>query len=217
VRRRQKTTVDTVLIGHHVEVVVNRALRTFLVAAAALTLGSAVACAGGSSPSGGVNAAESTATSAPSSTAAPPAGESTATSASPARCHSRQLAGTNPVNEGAAGSVIVHIALKNVGTASCTVSGYLASVLLFDGAGTPLPTTVTRESGEHPTVVLAPGASATALLRYQNPDLVDGCGTPPRSHSLLVTPPGETLPLLVHSAAGLTPCAGKLFTVPVRP
>jgi hypothetical protein len=138
-----------------------------------------------------------------------------APAAAPAPCHSTQLTAGHTLTEGAAGSVIVHIRLTDVGTTSCSLSGYVGAEL-FDDAGTPLPTTVTREGGERSTVVLAPGASATALLRYRDPGLVPGCHAV-RSHSLLVTPPGRRLPLLVHSTAGLSPCGGALFTVPVRP
>jgi hypothetical protein len=137
------------------------------------------------------------------------------TAAAPAPCHSTQLTAGHTFTEGAAGSMIAHIRLTDVSTTSCSISGYVG-VELFDGAGTPLPTTVTREGGERPTVVLAPGASATALLRYPDPDLVPGCH-PVRSHWLLVRPPGRRLPLLVHSPAGLSPCGGALFTVPVGP
>ncbi|HEV7826446.1 MAG TPA: DUF4232 domain-containing protein [Mycobacteriales bacterium] len=146
---------------------------------------------------------------------AAPAGAAPAAAAAPARCHSTQLAGTHPFSEGAAGSVIAHILLTDTSGTSCTVHGYVGA-LLFGRAGTPLPTTVTREGGEDPTVLLAPGASATALIRYENPDNVPGC-RPLRSHWLLVTPPSERLPLLVHSPIGLAPCHGALFTVPVRP
>jgi Domain of unknown function (DUF4232) len=69
---------------------------------------------------------------------------------------------------GAAGSIYYSLYLTNLSRRACTVRGY-PSVSAVDLAGRQVGRVATRETGTRPaTLTLAPGATATAVLRVTN-------------------------------------------------
>ena len=153
-----------------------------------LTTGLALAaCGGGGGTSGGSGtgasgttgsstATTATGTSSGSSSAGSPGTTTTGSSASSsgaataasARCTAgttRTRAVTEP-GGGAAGSYGVEVVTTNTGRASCTLKGFPGVSLTAPGTGAQLGAAADREPGQtSPLVRLAPGASATALVR----------------------------------------------------
>lgn len=116
------------------------------------------------------------------------AGSGSAGSGSTGRdaCAVADLAGSiEPGSGGAAGSVVVHLALRNTGTTTCTVQGWPGVSFVGGGDGTQIgaPATLDR-SAPHPTVSLAPGSTAVAPLKVTRAENV------PSSDCSLVTPEG---------------------------
>lgn len=117
---------------------------------------------GTSSPPG--SAATSTGSASPGSGAgssgAGPAGATRCTAAT-----TRTRAVTDP-GGGAAGSFGVELVTTNTGRAACTLEGFPGVSLTAPGSGAQLGAAADREPEEaSPSVRLAPGASATALVR----------------------------------------------------
>ena len=130
-------------------------------------------------------------------------------------CPAGVLSGSVAGSSGAAGTIEVTIALRNTGTATCTLGGY-PGLQLLDAAGVQLPTHVVR-AGSYPftdfapsTVTLAAGGTAYVNLGYS--DVPSGSETScPKAASLWVTPPGAYDHLTTTLA--LAPCAGGTVTV----
>jgi hypothetical protein len=104
--------------------------------------------------------------------------------------------------EGTAGSLGRVYQLQNSSSAPCTLLGY-PGLALLGGSSAPLPTTVVRQPGlPEVTVNLAPGGSA-----YFSASWPDGTGyagaSCPTSTSLEITPPNDTMQLLVTGAGGV--------------
>ncbi|HEY0559838.1 MAG TPA: DUF4232 domain-containing protein [Frankiaceae bacterium] len=133
------------------------------------------------------------------------------------RCHTSQLAATIDSVQGAAGSSIAAVTLRNASADTCTIQGYVG--LAFERGGQQVPTTVNRDTSLAATVVtLAPGATTRFQARANNiPSGTDTSCQPAPDH-LLLTPPDETDPLTltVKATDGSTfaPCT---TTVEVRP
>ena len=103
------------------------------------------------------------------------------------------------------GSVYTPLVINNVGTRTCTVHGY-PGVSLLDASGSQIDAPATRDTGvAATTVVLAPGASAAALLHTVNGALF---GIPCRGPSAKVRiyPPDEYDAIVI--AAAYTECHG---------
>lgn len=141
------------------------------------------ACGGGGGTSGGSGtssgATPPTATSTSSSSSSPASSSSTAstgsassssgtTPAATVRCTAattRTRAVTEP-GGGAAGSYGVELVTTNTGRTACTLEGFPGVSFTAPGTGAQLGAAADRESGQTaPLVRLAPGASATALVR----------------------------------------------------
>ncbi|MFJ6027774.1 DUF4232 domain-containing protein [Pseudarthrobacter sp. NPDC092424] len=107
------------------------------------------------SPSG---SATPDASGAPSSTAA----------GSPALCKAEGLsAATDATGGGAAGSVYMKLMLTNKGTEPCLLRGFPGVSLVADATGAPIGAPASRDNTAAPVdVLLAPGKSGTAVLRY---------------------------------------------------
>ena len=93
-------------------------------------------------------------------------------------CTGESMSGTFAIVPGSpgAGTVVYRLRVRNDSPVSCFVSGFPKAQLLGQG-GTELPTSETPEqagTGTAPRVVLAPGAAATADVRF-SPD-VPGTG-----------------------------------------
>jgi hypothetical protein len=115
-------------------------------------------------------------------------------------CSGSQLAGSFSVVRGSAGAgnISYRLALRNVSSSTCTVTG-LPQGRLLSKAGKPLPTHVQAAMPGALTAILvrlAPGAHAYAEARF-SPD-VPGVGEPvagrrcePIAYRFRVTAPGE--------------------------
>lgn len=174
------------------------------------------ACGGGSSPPAARHATTTTTTAPSTSTTA--AGVTTTTAAATATtaagghgCGFSQLA-VSSSSQGAAGHIGVVLVFKNTSTATCTLVGY-PGVAGLDSAGQQVVQATRTPSGfmggisgsTPPTVTLAPGASASALI--ESTDVPTGNETScPTYASLLVTPPNTTQSVTI--AQSLPGCSG---------
>jgi uncharacterized protein DUF4232 len=91
------------------------------------------------------------------------------------RCHGIQLGGTftGVPNSAGAGNIVYRLALHNLSSSTCTLTGLPQDVLLLSSTGAKLPTHVrTAFPGRMPVLVrLAPGKVAYANARF-SPDVV---------------------------------------------
>lgn len=138
------------------------------------------------------------------------AGSGSAGSGSAGRdaCAVSDLAGSiEPGSGGAAGSVVVHLALRNTGTTTCTVQGWPGVSFVGGGDGTQIgaPATLDR-SAPHPTVSLAPGSTAVAPLKVTRAENVPSSDcSPVTPEGFRVYPPGSEQSLFV-AATSYTAC-----------
>ncbi|QWS33145.1 DUF4232 domain-containing protein [Curtobacterium aetherium] len=138
------------------------------------------------------------------------AGSGSAGSGSAGRdaCAVADLAGSiEPGSGGAAGSVVVHLALRNTGTTTCTVQGWPGVSFVGGGDGTQIgaPATLDR-SAPHPTVSLAPGSTAVAPLKVTRAENVPSSDcSPVTPEGFRVYPPGSEQSLFV-AATSYTAC-----------
>ena len=109
-------------------------------------------------------------------------------------CLGSDLSGAFTVVPGSAGAgqIAYSLTVKNTSDRPCSVRGVPKGTLL-GASGTPLPTNV-KSSGGSRTIVLPPGASATAAARF-SPDVAgDGDSQTgacqPTAHTLQVTADG---------------------------
>lgn len=141
------------------------------------------------------------------------AGGGTAASAG-ARCAASSLTGSvESGSGGAAGSVYVHLALRNTGTTTCTLQGWPGVSFVGDTNGTQIGNAASEDrASAHPTVTLTPGATAVAPLRItQTANYPAGKCDPTSPDGLRVYPPGSRESLFVpytDSAA----CRSKAVT-----
>lgn len=110
------------------------------------------------------DSASPSATSTPDATAAP----SSSAAGSPALCKAAALtAATDATGGGAAGSVYMKLMLTNKGTTPCVLRGYPGVSLVANATGAPIGAPATRDNtAASVDVLLAPGKSGTAVLRY---------------------------------------------------
>ncbi|WP_391530124.1 DUF4232 domain-containing protein [Candidatus Frankia nodulisporulans] len=76
--------------------------------------------------------------------------------------------------EGAAGSTYERLVLTNTGTVTCALRGF-PGVSYLDAAGAQVGAAATRTGAAATTVSLAPGGSASAVLRIVHPGIQEGC------------------------------------------
>ena len=151
--------------------------------------GRLVACLAAAALAAGLAASAATAAAAP---------------ASAAPCNASQLSGHLRQSSGAAGTIGLSFAFKNISPATCALQGF-PRLKLRNAAG-PLPTRV-RHGGlailEHPAlpVVLAPGKVASLLVTYS--DVPTGAATScPTATTLVVILRGGHGRLLVPATIG---------------
>ncbi|MBL7495453.1 DUF4232 domain-containing protein [Frankia sp. CNm7] len=137
----------------------------------------------------------------------------------PAACLSLALRPSIVGSEGAAGSVYVTVGYKNVGFRSCTVNGF-PSVAFANRFGLRIGAPAVHQSGQAKPVVLAPGKTATFLVRQVQAGIQEGCLEPSshvRAYGLRIIPPGGGLPrILPYGAeACLRPSVQQLSVGPV--
>jgi hypothetical protein len=104
---------------------------------------------------------------------------------------------------GGAGSVYLNLALRNTGTASCTLQGWPGLSFVGDGNGTQLGAAAALDrSGTHPTVTLAAGQTAYAPLRIVRAENLEPADcTTQQPDGFRVYPPGSKQSLFVASTA----------------
>jgi hypothetical protein len=140
-------------------------------------------------------------------------------SASGTRCAAANLTGSlQPGGGGAAGSVEVNLALKNTGTASCTLQGWPGVSFVGGGNGTQIgaPATLDQAAGvQHPTVTLAAGQSAVAPLKIVNwQNYSNGECAPRKVDGFRVYPPGSKQSVFISSpGTGCSDSSVKLLSV----
>lgn len=87
--------------------------------------------------------------------------------------------------------------LTNTGTAPCLLKGYAGVSLAADAAGAPLGDPATRdESTPEADVLLAPGQTGTAVLRYVQAGNFPDC-TPVQAGGYRIYPPEDTASLFL--------------------
>jgi hypothetical protein len=196
-----------------------------LIAAACLT---AAGLAGCSTTSGTASTPAST----PKTTTAPVTSPSptdqtsssptTSTSASPSTgsaitaCTSAHLsAAISPsAGGGAAGSTYVNLVLTNKGTVTCTLQGWPGVSFVGDGNGTQIgQAAVFDRASPHATVTVAPGATATSVLRIvQAGNYSSADCKPTPADGFRVYPPGQKASVFA-AKSGLTACASKTVSL----
>ncbi|MEE9097160.1 DUF4232 domain-containing protein [Pseudarthrobacter phenanthrenivorans] len=131
------------------------------------------------------------------STPASPAPGTTAAGA-PGLCKAAGLtAATDASGGGAAGSVYMKLNLTNSGTEPCILRGFPGVSLVADAAGAPIGAPATRdESAGVVDVLLAPGQTGTAVLRYTQARNYQGC-SPVDAAGYRVYPPEDTDSLFI--------------------
>jgi hypothetical protein len=125
----------------------------------------------------------------------------------PAACHARQLVGENRGTGGAAGSIGLTVALRNVGARACTLRGRPGVVLLRDGAELP---TYTDAAPRPKALTLNPGRAATFYVIWTNPEMEesDQFACQPASTHIRITPPGQEGTLTIRAAVNT--CHGRI-------
>lgn len=120
--------------------------------------------------------------------------------AAPARCVTGDLAGSVQAGSGgAAGSVYVHLVLRNTGSGRCTLQGWPGVSFVGDTNGTQLGNAAAEDrTAAHPTVTLASGQEAVAPLRITRAGNYPAATCDPTSpDGLRVYPPGSRTSLFV--------------------
>ena len=113
---------------------------------------------------------------------------------------------------GAAGSVGVALILTNAGDRTCELQGWPGVSFVGGGDGTQLGASATLDrSTAHPTVEIAPGGYAQAILTMvQAGNYDDAECEPQQSEGFRVYPPGSTASLYIEAG-------GRLFTACTSP
>ncbi|ROR36511.1 uncharacterized protein DUF4232 [Curtobacterium sp. JUb34] len=193
----------------------------FLLAVTGLVaVGALAGCASGGDPSAtetvtapAPSPSTSSSSSASSSSATPSSGASASAgtgsdgsgsdSAASSRCAASSLAASiEPGSGGAAGSVIVHLALRNTGSTTCTLQGWPGVSFVGGGNGTQIGAAATQEkSSPHPTVTLAAGQTAVAPLKIVQAGNYSKADCSPKTpDGFRVYPPGSKQSLFVKNA-----------------
>lgn len=120
--------------------------------------------------------------------------------------------------QGAAGSILLNVVLKNTGQTDCLMEGFPGVSLVSDNNGTQLGKAADREKEIEPQPVnLAPGASATAAVKITNVGALDQdkCQPTP-ADGLRVYPPNETKAAFVP-LEDITGCSSDVSILSVQP
>ncbi|ATE52358.1 DUF4232 domain-containing protein [Actinosynnema pretiosum] len=135
------------------------------------------------------------------------------------RCTAASLTGRLQPTDAGAGNRHGVFVVTNTGDRTCTLTGY-SGLQLLDAAGGPVPTDLVRTGLPAPEpVVVEPGASASADLRWTvvptGDEPVEGpCEPQPASAAAI--PPDETQPLTVTWPGGPVCGGGKIEISPFR-
>ncbi|WP_260212659.1 MULTISPECIES: DUF4232 domain-containing protein [unclassified Curtobacterium] len=107
-----------------------------------------------------------------------------------------------PGSGGAAGSVIVHLALQNTGSTTCTLQGWPGVSFVGGGNGSQIGAAATQEKNSpHPTVTLAAGQTAVAPLKIVQAGNYSKADCSPKTpDGFRVYPPGSEQSLFAKDA-----------------
>lgn len=201
---------------------------TVTMSAAALVLMLAGCTPNASEPSTGTETVTATVTPTPAATSAPPVTSSPgpdgasggggdlgdgAVGAAADRCTVDELQGTiDDGGGGAAGSYGVALVLTNTGDRTCALQGWPGVSFVGGGDGTQLGVSAALDrASEHPTVQIAPGGYAQAILTMVQAGNYDAAECQPQqSEGFRVYPPGSTASLYIGAG-------GDLFTACTSP
>ena len=136
------------------------------------------------------------ASSAPATSA--PASPATTAAGTPGLCKAAGLtAATDASGGGAAGSVYMKLNLTNKGSEPCLLKGFPGVSLVADAAGAPIGAPATRDdSAAVVDVLLAPGQTGTAVLRYTQAGNYMDC-SPVDAAGYRIYPPEDTDSLFI--------------------
>lgn len=157
-------------------------------------------------PGGGTGTAPPPAPSSPPPAAAaaptpPPPAEPTTGPSAVVSCDTSGLSVTDAGGQGAAGTFLGVMVLRNVTTTRCTLYGY-PGLQRLDAQGRPMPTVVVRDPTVPAALVhLGPQQQASFGYSYLESPL-DGATTCPRPAGLQVTPPGQRSFAVVRPGGG---------------
>lgn len=180
-----------------------RVKKAFLVTTAAASLLLMAGCGqgtGGSGTTSGSPSSSPTGSVSPNPSASPaPSGPATSpsstapSSAAPGLCKSASLKpGIDSTGGGAAGSVYQKLILTNSGTQACILKGYPGVSLVAAPTGAPLGAPADRDPAKPPAeLILKPGESGSAVLRYTQAGLYPDCKRVPAT-GFRVYPPEDT-------------------------
>ncbi|MBT8159982.1 MULTISPECIES: DUF4232 domain-containing protein [Arthrobacter] len=158
-----------------------------------------------SGPSSTASATPSSSPSASSSASAttsvagsPSSSPTTSMAGGPGLCKAASLtASLDSKGGGAAGSVYMKLIVTNTGTDSCVLSGYPGVSLTASPTGDPIGAAATRDDSVPVTdVVLAPGKTGVAQLRYTQAGNYPDCTRTPAA-GYRIYPPEDTASLFV--------------------
>ncbi|NUT72568.1 DUF4232 domain-containing protein [Pseudarthrobacter sp. C4D7] len=120
-------------------------------------------------------------------------------------------AATDSTGGGAAGSVYMKLNLTNKGAEPCVLRGYAGVSLTADAMGAPIGAPATRdESAGVADVLLAPGQTGTAVLRYTQARNYQGC-TAVDAAGYRIYPPEDTDSLFIPQPT--TACSNAEITL----
>ncbi|ONH30609.1 DUF4232 domain-containing protein [Pseudofrankia asymbiotica] len=125
-------------------------------------------------------------------------------------CAAAALSGRLDDIEGAAGQVYGKLVLANAGPAACKLNGF-PDVRFVDAGGAELGAPADHDDSRPmpEPALLAPGGTATAVLRITQPGVQQGCLTSDATReasALRVTPPGGTGTVSVGLSGGVAAC-----------
>lgn len=155
------------------------------------------------------------ASAAPSGTASAAASPSSAAAAGPALCKSANLkASLDARGGGAAGSVYMQLILKNSGAKPCLLKGFAGVSLTAGAAGDPLGAPATRDDSTPVAgVLLAPGQSGKATLRYTQAGNYPGCTRIPAAGFRVYPPENKASLFLPEPKDACRESAIKLLSI----
>lgn len=145
-------------------------------------------------------------------------GTSTAAAGVGPECSASDLAASYLGSNGAAGTIVLGFALKNIGSGPCHTYGW-PGVEFLSSAGAPLPTGATRTTGDvvgsTPANVLTLTPGQEASFRMVTSDMGPGGAACPTASSLQIYAPDDTNTLKV-SLPGVAAC-GQATVSPMMP
>ncbi|HKU30212.1 MAG TPA: DUF4232 domain-containing protein [Arthrobacter sp.] len=146
----------------------------------------------------GTPSASSSASPTTSVAGSPSSSPSTPVAGGPGLCKAASLtASLDSKGGGAAGSVYMKLIVTNSGTDSCVLSGYPGVSLTASPTGDPIGAAATRDNSVPVTdVVLAPGKTGVAQLRYTQAGNYPDCTRTPAA-GYRIYPPEDTASLFV--------------------